>query len=163
MDPRTIYQQVAQCAIPIPSDPSHLRQKFDQILGKCLSEETQVVMLGGSTHGTEEFYRLRSEITKELISKHGFSIVAVEADWPDAYRVNRYVRTNFKSRDKDPGRALGDFQSFPQWMWRNTVMTDFVSWLQKHNRSQKWKDNECGFYGLDIYKIGRASCRERVL
>jgi erythromycin esterase-like protein len=75
--------------------------------------------------------------------------VAVEADWPDAYRVNRFVRG--ASRDSDSVEALSGFQRFPQWMWRNADVLDFVGWLREHNDQQTFEDRKCGFYGLDLY------------
>jgi erythromycin esterase-like protein len=81
-------------------------------------------LLGEATHGTHEFYRERAEITKRLIKEQGFTAVAVEADWPDAFRVNRYVRG--LGDDRNANEALGGFKRFPTWMWRNTVVLDFV-------------------------------------
>src|SRR5215208_3197850 len=77
-------------------------------------------LLGEASHGTHEFYRERAEITKRLITDKGYTAVAVEADWPDAYRVNRYVRG--ESDDPDARAALSGFKRFPVWMWRNTVV-----------------------------------------
>src|SRR5437588_6133374 len=99
-------------------------------------------LLGEATHGTHEFYRERAEITKRLITEKGFTAVAVEADWPDAFRVNRFVRG--ESTDPGPGDALGDFQRFPTWMWRNTDVTEFVSWLRAYNDAAP--GTKVGFY-----------------
>ena len=88
-------------------------------------------LLGEASHGTHEFYRERAEVTKRLIAEKGFTAVAVEADWPDAYRVNRYVRG--ESEDEDARAALGGFKRFPVWMWRNTVVVEFVEWLRAYN------------------------------
>ena len=77
--------------------------------------------------------------------------MAVEADWPDAYRVNRFVRG--ASKDSDSVEALGGFQRFPQWMWRNADVLDFVGWLREHNDQQAFEDRKCGFYGLDLYSL----------
>src|SRR5437870_9938252 len=90
-------------------------------------------LLGEATHGTQEFYRERAEITKRLIKEKGFNAVAVEADWPDAFRVNRYVRG--LGDDQNANQALGGFKRFPTWMWRNTVVLDFVEWLRHYNAS----------------------------
>ncbi|PYS94243.1 MAG: erythromycin esterase [Acidobacteria bacterium] len=108
-------------------------------------------LLGEATHGTDEFYRERAEITKRLITEKGFSAVAVEADWPDAFRVNRYVRG--LSDDKDANEALGGFKRFPTWMWRNTVVLDFVEWLRSYNDSLSASATKVGFYGLDLYSL----------
>src|SRR5256714_11821141 len=108
-------------------------------------------LLGEATHGTHEFYRERAEITKRLITEKGFTAVAVEADWPDAFRVNRYVR-GF-SDDKNANEALGGFKRFPTWMWRNTVVLDFVEWLRAYNDSLHINAAKVGFYGLDLYSL----------
>src|SRR3954467_2701478 len=84
---------------------------------------SRFALLGEASHGTHEFYAERAEITKRLIEERGFTAVAVEADWPDAYRVNRYVRG--ESEDVDARAALGGFKRFPTWMWRNTVVVEF--------------------------------------
>ncbi len=93
--------------------------------------DARFVLLGEASHGTHEFYRERAEITQRLIEEKGFTAVAVEADWPDAYRVNRYVRG--ESDDVDAIEALADFRRFPTWMWRNTDVVEFVEWLRAHN------------------------------
>jgi erythromycin esterase-like protein len=108
-------------------------------------------LLGEATHGTHEFYRERAEITKRLIKEQGFTAVAVEADWPDAFRVNRYVRG--LSDDRDADEALGGFKRFPTWMWRNTVVLDFVEWLRDYNASLPADRSKVGFYGLDLYSL----------
>jgi erythromycin esterase-like protein/predicted phosphoribosyltransferase len=113
----------------------------------------RVVLIGEATHGTHEFYRHRALITGRLIAEQGFSAVAVEADWPDAYRVNRYVRG--AGRDADATDALSDFKRFPAWMWRNADVLDFVGWLRSHNERRPERDR-AGFYGLDLYSL-RAS------
>jgi erythromycin esterase-like protein len=87
-----------------------------------------VVLLGEATHGTHEFYEARADITLRLIREKGFTAVAVEADWPDAYRINRFVRG--LGRDPDSLTALADFQRFPRWMWRNTNVSDFINQLR---------------------------------
>jgi erythromycin esterase-like protein/predicted phosphoribosyltransferase len=112
---------------------------------------TRHVLIGEASHGTHEFYRDRAEITKRLIAEQGYSAVAVEADWPDAYRVNRYVRG--ASDDADASEALSDFKRFPVWMWRNTVVRDFVEWLREWNDSLPAESPKVGFYGLDLYSL----------
>jgi erythromycin esterase-like protein len=112
--------------------------------------DARFVLLGEASHGTHEFYRERAQITKRLIEEKGFSAVAVEADWPDAYRVNRYVRGI--GDDAEPVDALGSFKRFPAWMWRNTDVVDFVGWLRAHNDA--WPiESKVGFYGLDLYSL----------
>jgi erythromycin esterase-like protein len=106
------------------------------------------VLIGEASHGTHEFYRIRAEITKRLIREKGFTAVAVEADWPDAYRVNRFVRG--QTTDSDAVDALEGFRRFPQWMWRNADVLDFVGWLRAHNDAAP---EPVGFYGLDLYSL----------
>jgi len=115
-------------------------------IGAC-----RLVLIGEASHGTHEFYRERAVITKRLIVEKGFSAVAVEADWPDAYRVNRYVRGG--GRDPDSVDALSGFQRFPAWMWRNADVLDFVGWLRAHNDRLPAGDRRVGFYGLDLYSL----------
>ena len=112
--------------------------------------DARFVLLGEASHGTQEFYAARAEITQRLVAEKGFDAVAVEADWPDAYRVNRYVRG--ESDDADAEAALGGFQRFPTWMWRNTVVRDFVEWLRRRNAAVR-DDRKAGFYGLDLYSL----------
>jgi erythromycin esterase-like protein len=107
------------------------------------------VLIGEASHGTHEFYQIRAELTKRLIRDHGFAGVAIEGDWPDAYRVNRYVRGD--SRDADATEALAGFTRFPQWMWRNADVLDFVGWLRDHN--ERHPRAASGFYGLDLYSL----------
>jgi erythromycin esterase-like protein/predicted phosphoribosyltransferase len=111
----------------------------------------KLVCIGEASHGTHEFYRERAEITKRLIAEHGFTAVAVEADWPDAYRVNCYVRG--AGDDDSADEALGDFERFPRWMWRNTVVAEFIDWLRDWNDSLPDGAAKAGFYGLDLYSL----------
>ncbi len=113
--------------------------------------DARFVLLGEATHGTHEFYRERAEITKRLIQEKGFMAVAVEADWPDAYRVNRYVRG--VSDDATSTDALGGFQRFPTWMWRNTDVVNFIDWLCEYNSALPQNATKTGFYGLDLYSL----------
>jgi len=113
--------------------------------------DARFVLIGEASHGTHEFYRERAQITKRLIREKGFNAVAVEADWPDAYRVNRYVRG--RGQDAEAIDALAGFQRFPTWMWRNADVLDFVGWLRNHNDSGKPGMPEVGFYGLALYSL----------
>jgi erythromycin esterase-like protein len=112
--------------------------------------DAHFVLLGEATHGTHEFYAERARITQRLIRDRGFTAVAVEADWPDAYRVNCYVRG--RSKDASAEEALGGFQRFPSWMWRNEDVAGFAEWLRAHNASMS-PDQRVGFYGLDLYSM----------
>jgi erythromycin esterase-like protein len=109
------------------------------------------VLLGEASHGTHEFYRERAQITKRLIREKNFNAVAVEADWPDAYRVNSYVRG--ASDDAEAIDSLAGFKRFPTWMWRNADVLDFVGWLREHNDALTNDANKVGFYGLDLYSL----------
>src|SRR6266702_1907971 len=95
--------------------------------------DARFVLLGEASHGSHEFYRERAEITKRLITEKGFRAVAVEADWPDAYRVNRFVRG--AGDDAEAVDALSGFKRFPTWMWRNADVLDFVGWLRAYNET----------------------------
>ncbi len=113
--------------------------------------DARFVLIGEASHGTHEFYRERAQITKRLIREKAFNAVAVEADWPDAYRINRYVRG--RGNDAEAIEALAGFQRFPSWMWRNADVLDFVGWLRDHNDSVRPGTPKVGFYGLDLYSL----------
>ena len=126
------------------------RELLSELIG-----DARIVLIGESSHGTQEFYEARAEITKWLIEKKGFCAVAAEADWPDAYRVNRYVRG--MGEDVTAEQALRGFERFPSWMWRNTVVRDFVEWLRTNNRlCETHRQRQTGFYGLDLYSLHRS-------
>ncbi|HEY3120935.1 MAG TPA: erythromycin esterase family protein [Vicinamibacteria bacterium] len=136
---------------------------YDALLDRI--GEARFVLIGEASHGTHEFYRHRAEITQRLIAEKGFTVVAVEADWPDAYRVNRFVRGQSSLRggrghsaplrndDEDAADALDDFKRFPQWMWRNADVLDFVGWLRAYNEKRGGGERRAGFYGLDLYSL----------
>ena len=132
----------------IPLRPGDLLD-YDPLLE--LIDDTRMVLIGEATHGTHEFYRERAQITKRLIEEKGFSAVAVEADFPDAYRVNRYVRG--RDGDADASEALNGFKRFPQWMWRNADVLGFVGWLRSYNDHLPPSRERVGFYGLDLYSL----------
>ena len=135
---------IADTAIPLAGAASDLDPLVDLAAG------ARFVLIGEATHGTHEFYRLRAELTKRLILERGFAAVAVEADWPDAYRVNRYVVG--AGDDGDAAEALTGFRRFPQWMWRNADVLDFVGWLRAHNEHRR-EAERVGFWGLDLYSL----------
>ena len=116
--------------------------------------DRRFVLIGEASHGTHEFYRERARITRRLIDECGFTAVAVEADWPDAYRVNRYVMG--LSQDGDADAALSDFRRFPAWMWRNRDIEAFVQWLRARNDAHVDPATKVRFFGLDLYSL-RAS------
>ena len=109
--------------------------------------DARVVLLGEATHGTSEFYRLRARLTRELVARHGFRIVAVEADWPDAAIVDAWVR----GRPRPPGAAAA-FTRFPTWMWRNAETLELLGWLRRYDDGRP-ADEQAGFYGLDLYSL----------
>lgn len=129
---------------PLGGEP----RDYDPLL--ALVKDARFALLGEASHGTHEFYRERAEITKRLILEKRCRAVAVEGDWPDAYRVNRYVRG--LSEDAHADAALSGFKRFPMWMWRNTVVRDFVEWLRRHNE-HKPAHEQAGFYGIDLYSL----------
>jgi protein-L-isoaspartate(D-aspartate) O-methyltransferase len=138
----TLAAMVASAAEPLPAfDDRAFGSLFDRFADR------RVVLLGEASHGTSEFYRARAAITRRLIEKHNFTIVAVEADWPDAAAVDCYVR----HRAVRPG-ANAPFQRFPTWMWRNTDVDAFIDWMRAHNE-QLQSDRRAGFYGLDLYNM----------
>src|SRR3981081_3480221 len=127
-------------------------QDYDPLMDRI--GNARLVLLGEASHGTHEFYHERAQITQRLIKEKGFTAVAVEADWPDAYRVNRYVHA--ASDDVFAIQALADFRRFPTWMWRNTDVVEFLEWLRDHNEALSPNATKSGFYGLDLYSL-RAS------
>ncbi|MGZ8336725.1 MAG: protein-L-isoaspartate(D-aspartate) O-methyltransferase [Allosphingosinicella sp.] len=140
--PRTIETQIRDAAELLPGfDDSGFAKAFDRFA------DARIVLLGEASHGTSEFYRARAAITERLVREHGFNIVAVEADWPDAANIDRYVR----HRPPREGEETA-FQRFPTWMWRNTDVDAFVRRLRRINEDRAARDM-AGFYGLDLYNL----------
>jgi erythromycin esterase-like protein len=138
---------IRRSAEPLPEiDDPAFGAMFDRF---C---DARVVLLGEASHGTSEFYRARAAISKRLIEHHGFNIVAVEADWPDAATIDRFVRHRTRREGEDKA-----FQRFPTWMWRNAEVDEFVRWLREHN-SRRPYERMAGFFGLDLYNL-QASMR----
>ena len=147
----------------IPSQPTSVRplsslladacEPFGEIgsadLGALMERigDARVVLLGEATHGTSEFYRMRARITRELIERKGFTIVAAEADWPDAARIDHYIRYL-----EHPAPDWIAFTRFPTWMWRNQEVRELVDWLHDHNEELP-AERRVGFYGLDLYSL----------
>src|SRR3970282_1895209 len=115
--------------------------------------DAKLVLIGEASHGTHEFYRVRADITRALISTPAFNLVAVEADWPDAYRANRWVR--LVGSDASAHEALSDFMRFPRWMWRNWVVVDFLRGVRDWTAGRPERART-GFYGLDLYSLHRS-------
>jgi erythromycin esterase-like protein len=133
---------IADAAEPLPDiDDPAFGTFFDRFA------DARVVCLGEASHGTSEFYRARAAISRRLIERHGFNIVAVEGDWPDCATIDRYVRHR-------PARELEftAFERFPMWMWRNREVDAFVRWMRRHNENRAY-ERMCGFYGLDLYNL----------
>jgi erythromycin esterase-like protein len=135
-------------ALETPFTIAGVPQDYDALLG--MIGDARFVLLGEASHGTHEFYRERSRITRRLISEKGFSAVAIEGDWPSAARVNRYVRG--AGTDTGAEMALDGFERFPAWMWRNADVLQFVGWLRRHNDALAGAPR-VGFYGLDLYSL----------
>ena len=141
-DEEILIRNLADAAESFPSiESADLNPLMDRI------GSARIVLLGEATHGTSEFYRMRERITRDLIVKKGFRFVAIEADWPDAARVDHYVR-HFQY----PPSEWTAFARFPTWMWRNTEVRDFVSWLRKHNGTVG-RTKRVAFHGLDLYSL----------
>jgi erythromycin esterase-like protein len=121
-----------------------------------MARNASFVLIGEASHGTHEFYATRAALTRQLIDQLGFNAVVVEGDWPDAYRVNQFVRRTGADRTAEQG--LSSFNKFPEWMWRNTVVRDFAAWMREQNRAAQVP---AGFYGMDVYSLFRS--RDAVL
>jgi erythromycin esterase-like protein len=139
---------VAAAAHPITGEAGD----YDPLMP--LAANARVVLLGEGTHGTHEFYAERARITQRLIEEHGFDAVVVEGDWPEAARVNRWVRG--VGADQSAEQALSSFEEFPRWMWRNEAVRDLVQWMRAHNDRQG-PTTDVGFYGLDVYGMFEAA------
>ena len=145
----TAAQMISSVAIDAPGGVPPT-QALEELIG-----DARIVLIGESSHGTHEFYEARAAITKWLIEEKGFCAVTAEADWPDAYRVNRHVQG--LGHDSSSEEALRGFERFPSWMWRNVVVRDFVTWLARHNAHRRGQgQRQCGFYGLDLYSLHRS-------
>jgi erythromycin esterase-like protein len=143
--PDSISRAIAHRARPwIGAD-----EDFDPILD--LVGDASLILIGEATHGTQEFCRQRIRLTRRLIEEKGFRAVAIEAGWPAAYRVNRFVRG--LGKDATALQALQDFPRFPAWMWRNSELLDFLNWLRTRNDRLQSPEQKTGFYGLDLYSM----------
>ncbi|WP_291135706.1 erythromycin esterase family protein [Erythrobacter sp.] len=130
--------------LPHPADAANFGSRFDRFA------DAKVLLLGEATHGSSEFYRARAAITRRMIERHGFTLVAVEADWPDAARIDDYVR------HQAPRPARGEaFVRFPTWMWRNLETLEFADWLRGHNERLP-EGERVAFRGLDLYSLNQS-------
>lgn len=124
---------------------------YDALLAMAAGK--RYVLLGEATHGTREFYRMRADITQRLIDELGFDTIAIEGDWPDTARVNRFI---LGESAEDAAAALGDFERFPEWMWRNREMQDFIVGLRHHNAGTA-ATPKTAIFGLDLYSLYRSA------
>jgi erythromycin esterase-like protein len=142
-----LYRHLVSAATGAAVQCCNSREDVERIVKRL--GPARVYLIGEASHGTQDFYNVRASITKHLIEHQGLTAVALEADWPDAYRVNRFVRG--EGRDADANTALSGFERFPSWMWRNTEVLSFVRWLREWN--DRHADRKVGVYGLDLYSL----------
>ncbi len=135
---------IRQWAYPLNSKDD-LNPLFDRI------GDASIVMLGEASHGTHEYYTWRTYISKRLIEEKGFNFIAVEGDWPDCYRLNRFIK-HYEQEDKSVFDILYDFKRWPTWMWANWETAALAGWLQRYNKG-KTNNRKAGFYGLDVYSL----------
>jgi len=154
---RSTYKPDELDTITKASIPLHkLKEENYRPILDAIGPNTSIVMIGEASHGTEEFYEMRADITRRLITDHGFQFVSLESDWPDTYRLNRWVQRDPSSKDKTAEEALSDYTRFPRWMWHNHVVADFAKWLRQHNEKVD-KNRRVGIYGLDLYSMYTSS------
>ena len=154
-----MLQTIRKAAI-VPPQRSIAGKSFLRSIVDAVPREARYVLIGEASHGTDEFYRMRADITKELITERGFNAVAVEADFPDAFKANMWVRglpQNGTSTTAE--EALSDFIRFPTWMWRNTAVRDFLNWLRAHNDGVAAFPDKVGFYGIDVYSLHTSAAK----
>jgi protein-L-isoaspartate(D-aspartate) O-methyltransferase len=159
-----VSKQARQTGATLPELIYHSSEHFSEInsanLDGLLSRigDSRLVLLGEASHGTAEFYDMRARITRELIEKKGFNIIAVEADWPDAASIDRFIRGSgdnpfYHTTFKNGLSSNIWFSGFPSWMWANHSVLAFVHWLKDYNRSLNSAEDTVGFYGLDLYNM----------
>ena len=142
-------EKQALATIKENSGPLQKIQDLDQLIHKI--GNCRVVMLGEASHGTHEYYSWRAAITQKLIEEKGFNFIAVEGDWPDCYKVNRFIKGK-ESHDTNAFKVLHSFNRWPTWMWANWEMVQFTDWL-KHYNEKLSATKKVGFYGLDVYSL----------
>lgn len=141
---KDVIAAIQQWGHPLQSKGG-LEPLFDRI------GDSRIVMLGEGSHGTHEYYQWRSYITRRLIEEKGFNFIAVEGDWPDCYRLNRFVK-GYDASSKSAFEVLHAFNRWPTWMWANWEITALANWLQQHNSGLP-ANKKAGFYGLDVYSL----------
>ena len=140
----TLIERLRPAALPLRSDAD-----LDPLLDRI--GDARFVLIGEATHGTSEFYSWRAELSKRLIAEKGFSFVAVEGDWPDCYRVNRYVK-DYPDSGSSAEAVLHEYERWPTWMWANREVARFAEWLRDHN-ARLAAEQQAGFFGLDVYSL----------
>ena len=148
---KTIPGSIEQGAAIVRSAARHISNPNDYDSLVDIAASAQCVLIGEASHGTHEFYATRADLTRSLVAEKGFRAIALEADWPDTFRVHRFVTG--REQAKNAEEALRDFSRFPAWMWRNTVMVEFVAWLREWNARNQ---NAGGIYGMDLYSMHRS-------
>ncbi|PLR80165.1 protein-L-isoaspartate O-methyltransferase [Bacillus canaveralius] len=141
---KTLTDNIEEHAIPLTHE-----NDLDLLVEKI--GNAKIVLLGEASHGTSEFYQIRAEISKKLIQEKGFTIIAVEGDWPSCMEVTRYIK-GYDQRYESAKHALQSFNRWPTWMWANEEIADFAEWLKDHNSSLPDRQ-KTGFYGLDVYSL----------
>ncbi|MEX0721971.1 MAG: erythromycin esterase family protein [Balneolaceae bacterium] len=111
----------------------------------------KIVLLGEASHGTHEYYTWRTQITKRLMQEKGFNFIGVEGDWPDCYKINRFVK-GYENAEKEGQDVVKNFERWPTWMWANWEVVAFIEWLKNHNKELSSHKRK-GFYGLDVYSL----------
>src|SRR5512145_1060111 len=144
LDESKAISTISQLAYPMDSK-ADLDPLFERI------GDANIVMLGEASHGTHEYYTWRSHITKRLIEEKNFNFIAVEGDWPDCYRLNRFVK-GYDTESKGAYNVLHAFNRWPTWMWANWEIIALADWLQKYNAVFP-ANKKIGFYGLDVYSL----------
>src|SRR6476660_9815320 len=144
---RTVIKAIKAAAVPL-----HGVTDTDAILDAI--GDASIVLLGEATHGTHQIYRSRMEISKRLLREKNFAGIAVECDWPDALGVSRYVQG--RGGNRNPEAALGSYERFPRWMWRNADVLELVQWLHDFNAGISAPERQAGFFGLDLYSLRRS-------
>jgi len=150
--PRTANEKVASVRpedLARMSHPLHSPRDLDRLIDAI--GDAHYVLLGEASHGTSEFYSWRTEISQRLIAEKGFSFIGVEGDWPDCYRVNRYVK-GYDESGETARDVLHAFERWPTWMWANAEIVDLIEWLRDYNR-RLGVERKVGFYGLDVYSL----------
>jgi erythromycin esterase-like protein len=141
---RDLATRLGEAALPLDG-PSDLDPLIDAI------GDARYVLLGEASHGTSEFYTWRTELSRRLILEKQFSFIGVEGDWPDCYRVNRFVK-GFNNAGESAAEVLNAFDRWPTWMWANREVVALAEWLHEHNRHLP-AEQQAGFYGLDVYSL----------